>query len=387
MADMFDQEDHPAGHRERLRKRFLSDPASLSDTDRLELLLTYAIPRRDVAAPAQALIEKLESLEHVLGASVRELMAVPGIGEQAAILIRLVGECSARQPEPIISRPPPHQPALIAVEPALGPLFERKREPPMRVFANDEIANSLEFVPRAAQFPSFAAFKDHLRAHLPYNSDTTRERRANYILGRFFPDERLDVPLAYFAAQCSSPSDLKPALFYHLVKAEPLVARVAEELVWPALPVGRLDRDTVREFILRHLPDSRPASQAKMLSALFTTYDQLSVGQVEGTQLHFRVHPGTLEGFLYVLTCEFPEPGMYSFDRLERGPMRRWLLWDGVWMREQLYNLRDLGILTKVSEIDTVRQFTLTLDQWSALRHYFQNPARQTLAMREQPPS
>ena len=41
------------------------------------------------------------------------------------------------------------------------------------------------------------------------------------------------------------------------------------------------------------------------------------------------------------------------------------------WMRRQLYNLRDLGVLSKVSEIDAMRQFTLRFDQHETLRHYF----------------
>jgi DNA repair protein RadC len=47
----------PAGHRQRLRERFLADE-SLSHTDEalLELLLTYSIPQRDVQLLAKALL-------------------------------------------------------------------------------------------------------------------------------------------------------------------------------------------------------------------------------------------------------------------------------------------------------------------------------------------
>ena len=38
--------------------------------------------------------------------------------------------------------------------------------------------------------------------------------------------------------------------------------------------------------------------------------------------------------------------------------MHRWLLWDQQWMTTQLYRLRELGLLSKVSEIDRLRQFT-----------------------------
>ena len=383
--------EHATGHRARLRQRFLADPMALSEPERLELLLTYAIPRRDTAPPAQALLDRFGSITGVLAASYEELTAVAGIGEQAATLITMIGlfrgeeQSGGENPAPVAE-----QPALLEVEPALGPLVDQDSEPKaprMRTFANDEIANSLTFIPHVAEFEDFDSFKSHLRDQLPYNSESTRQRRANYILDRFFPEGRLDVPLTYYVTHCSSQEDLKPVLFYHVLKAEPLAARVAEELIWPALPLGRVDREAVREFVLRWLPDVGASSQQNAIRSLFTTYDLLSVGAEEYGVLRFQVHDGTLEAFLYILTAEFPQPGMYSFDALESGPMRLWLLWDREWMRRQLYNLRDLGVIAKVSEIDTLRQFTLSFDQWAALRHYFHHPQRTTLPMREKPPA
>lgn len=382
------QQQENTGHRARLRQRFLAHPTTLSEAEILELLLTYAIPRRDVAPLAQALLDRFGNIGNVLTARYDELVTVPGIGEQAAIMIQVVAHLAGKPVEgtevvPDIAQQPP----LFEVEPALGPLFDSQaepEEPQVRTFANDEIANSLIFIPQAAQFESFEAFKAHLRERLPYNSESTRERRASYILNRFFPQERLDVPLTYYAATCASGEDLKPAIFYHVLKAETIAAKVAEEFVWPALPLGRVDRESMREFVLRYLPDIGPASQTKILRSIFNTYDLLSVGVQDETTLRFQVHAGTLEGFLYVLTAEFPGPGIYTFEALERGPMRLWLLWDREWMHRQLYNLRDLGVIAKVSEIDTLRQFTLAMDQGEALRHYFEHPQRDTLAMREQ---
>ncbi len=204
-------------------------------------------------------------------------------------------------------------------------------------------------------------------------------------MDRFFRAGRLDTPLTFFAARCVSPEDLKPAIFYHLLAAEPLAARVADDLVWPALPVGRLGREEIREFVLRLLPDLGAASQAKVLQAVLNAYTTLGVGVGAGDRdvLRFQGHAGTLEGMLYLLTAEFPAPGIYSFDALEASPLRRWLLWDRDWLRRQLANLADLGIISKVSEIDTVRQFTLPFDQMTALRRYFGNPRRGTVALRE----
>jgi DNA repair protein RadC len=148
----------------------------------LELLLTYAIPRRDVAPLASQLLGKFGDLPGVLAASHEELLAVPGIGEQAAILIQAVAQIVNRtkdQEERMGDAP--QQPPLFETEPDLGPLFGEEpepEEPAMRTFANDEIANSLTFVPQAAESESYEAFRGHLQERLPYNSESTRRRRA-----------------------------------------------------------------------------------------------------------------------------------------------------------------------------------------------------------------
>lgn len=79
------------GHRDRLRARFLEYGLdNFNDLNALELLLFYAIPRRDTNEIAHALLECFGSLEGVFYASERELLQVPGIGTNAAALIRLV---------------------------------------------------------------------------------------------------------------------------------------------------------------------------------------------------------------------------------------------------------------------------------------------------------
>ena len=80
------------GHREKMRKRFLKGGAEpFADHEILELLLYYAIPRRDTNPIAHALMERYGSLTAVLNAPVEDLKKVEGIGENAAVLLHLVG--------------------------------------------------------------------------------------------------------------------------------------------------------------------------------------------------------------------------------------------------------------------------------------------------------
>lgn len=78
------------GHRERLKEKLLN--GQLADYEKLELLLTYAIPRRDVKPLARKLIAQFKNIYYVLRAPVEELVKVPGIGQNTAILIKLFHE-------------------------------------------------------------------------------------------------------------------------------------------------------------------------------------------------------------------------------------------------------------------------------------------------------
>ncbi len=83
--------DLHSGHRERLRKTFLEHGLqSMNDINALELLLFYAIPRRDTNETAHLLLRRFGSLDGVFSASVEELCQVEGVGESAAALLTLV---------------------------------------------------------------------------------------------------------------------------------------------------------------------------------------------------------------------------------------------------------------------------------------------------------
>ncbi|MBR1606702.1 MAG: RadC family protein [Clostridia bacterium] len=82
--------DHQ-GHRERLRQRFRqAGLEAFAPHEALELLLTYAIPRRDTKPIAYALLNRFGSLHAVLQASVEELRQVEGVGESAAVLLAMM---------------------------------------------------------------------------------------------------------------------------------------------------------------------------------------------------------------------------------------------------------------------------------------------------------
>ena len=76
------------GHRERLRQKFLDE--KLVEYEKLELLLGYVIPRRDVRPLAHGLIKKFGSIGQVLTAPFEDLIAFHGVGRNVAIFLKLV---------------------------------------------------------------------------------------------------------------------------------------------------------------------------------------------------------------------------------------------------------------------------------------------------------
>ncbi|MCL1785988.1 MAG: DNA repair protein RadC [Alphaproteobacteria bacterium] len=78
------------GHRARLREKFLSD--KLAEYELLELLLSYAIPRKDVKPIAHGLLRVFGNIHDLLCAPVERLESVPGVGASAAVLIKVARE-------------------------------------------------------------------------------------------------------------------------------------------------------------------------------------------------------------------------------------------------------------------------------------------------------
>lgn len=75
-----------AGHRERMRAKFLAD--KLADYELLELLLGFVIPRRDVRPLARGLFQKYGGIFQILTQPYEELIKFDGVGCNTAIFLK-----------------------------------------------------------------------------------------------------------------------------------------------------------------------------------------------------------------------------------------------------------------------------------------------------------
>ena len=87
-------------HRKRHRKRFIEAAGDgFSDHELMELLLFYAIPRKNTNKIAHELCERFGSFEKVMDASIDELTSVKDIGTNSAVLIKVVATMARKYVE------------------------------------------------------------------------------------------------------------------------------------------------------------------------------------------------------------------------------------------------------------------------------------------------
>ena len=95
--DVQDWQKRSAGHRQRLRDKFLEHGLSVfADDEILELLLSLGTPRQDCKDRARAALTHFGSFSAVLEASISELRKIPGIGPKNAFAIRFIHEVARK---------------------------------------------------------------------------------------------------------------------------------------------------------------------------------------------------------------------------------------------------------------------------------------------------
>ncbi len=87
----------PAGHRQRLRERFLASGLDgFHDYEVVELLLTLSVLRKDCKPMAKTALQRFKTFQGVMDASVEELAAIDGLGAKSAFPIPLIRAVTRR---------------------------------------------------------------------------------------------------------------------------------------------------------------------------------------------------------------------------------------------------------------------------------------------------
>jgi DNA repair protein RadC len=85
------------GHRQRVKSRFLkSNPENLQDYELLEILLFYALPRRDVKPIAKKLLQEFTNLKALINCDIYTLLQIDGANQNMYIIFAAIKELQRR---------------------------------------------------------------------------------------------------------------------------------------------------------------------------------------------------------------------------------------------------------------------------------------------------
>lgn len=89
--DKGDWQDRGEGHRQRLRDKFLEQGIqAFTDSDIVELLLTFGTPRSDCKAAAREALARFKTLPAVLDAAPAQLQQIKGIGPKNIFALQFI---------------------------------------------------------------------------------------------------------------------------------------------------------------------------------------------------------------------------------------------------------------------------------------------------------
>jgi DNA repair protein RadC len=356
------------GHRERLNERFIKGGKSPhTEKTLLELLLTYSIPQKDVLPLAKSLLEKFGSLSDVLSADVSSLCEISGVKISSAILFKLVDwirkhytvkedkvkqlglfDVSVSEPGKVVVKKEKKDKkvSLEPVNPDRGAVL----------FTKALLKEAISILPKFPDTESVPEIKEFLRNNLHFSSQTTRERYANYITSRLYPSGYADRSLRLFALKYQGRQELRDICFYRLCKAEPVVYDVIHDLIIPSIGHGKIDRDKLRDYLRICFPSSKSIGDGSQ--AIVEALTGANIARSDRTSFSFSYRQILLPSFAFILHSEFPESGIYDIGKLENNRAINSMLWKPDGLLTSLYELRNQGFISKISEIDSVRQFT-----------------------------
>ncbi|MGD0621254.1 MAG: DNA repair protein [Thermacetogeniaceae bacterium] len=358
------------GHRQRLRDSFVAgEDSSRQKAALLELLLMYAIPQKDVQPLAQRLIDQFGDLSGVLNADLESLSGCQEVRSYTATLLKLVDWIRKHYPvKKKKDKPEKHQDlfqAILFETPANLDEKQAKEFTPRPaikgygsgLFAKAVLKEAIELLPIIPDTESLEDVKNYFRTNLHFSAEQTRNRYTNYITRRMFPRGYADKELRLFAKEYAGRQELKDVCFYRFCKMENSMLGIADELLIRSIGSGCLERSLLREYIAQHYP-SLQKSVGDCAKAVVDALVTGGIVRADKTKLTFSYRRVLIPSFAFILHSEFPEPGMYDLARLEQNPFMRAILWQPDQLVPALYELRNRGLLSKISEIDSVRQFT-----------------------------
>lgn len=355
--------------RHNLRTQILSQPENqLSDEILLETLLSYSIPSGDIQNLVKILIKKYRNFDGVLNADYHDLCKIKGVKENTAALLKLALRIKKNQSVQgtITSiqeiRPDPQQ-RLYEISPEKNSAPVSGVSEKLRTYKKDSLffskallKDTIQILPTLPDFNNIEALRQYLMEILKYGSSSSRNRYSLYIIRRMFPEGTIDKSLLEFSRKYPKSQVLNDVAFYRFCKAEPIMIQIISDLLLPMTPTGSLQRIHINQYLSERYPTIKGIKDWSI--AIVEALNGAQIAQADTKKLSLAVRQPLIQSFAYILHCEYPKPGVYPIESLEKNPYFKAMFWTEASLVPSLYELRNMGLITRVSEIDTIRQFT-----------------------------
>lgn len=332
-----------------MRDRFaIGEESSRSEEALLELLLTYAIPQKDVQPLAARLLSEHGGLPSLLEAPMEALCQFEGIKENSAVLLKLVDwirhNYGPKRPDKEKSKPPTQARLFESISAAAEQVAPEVAEPRRKkvrerrgtgMFGKAMLKEAIQILPSLPDTDSLDEISSFLREDLHFSAEQTRQRNASYIVRRLFPEGYADAPLRLFAKAFPDAQELRDVCFYRFLLSEPLEVEIIEDLIIPNLGTGRLSRERIRKRLAEKFPEAKSIVDCGKAIVDALTAD--GVVKADRTKISFAYREIPVASFAFVLHSEFPEPGMYDIRKLDENRMIRAMLWNPERLLHALY--------------------------------------------------
>jgi len=228
-----------------------------------------------------------------------------------------------------------------------------------KIFVKAVLKETIQILPKMPLTSSMAEMTQYLNNNLPFNSEQVRARRGRYIKFNMFHEHKIDMSLLIFARNFPNSRELQDVCFYQFCRAQALMVDFIENVILDRISVGFISREMITEYLRSRFPDSKVIHDGT--SAICEALLGAEIANKKKNHILFSYRSIPLKAFSFILHSEFPNPGIYDIRMFEENRMIRAMLWSPEKLLHSLYELRNMGLISRISEIDNVRQFTTKL--------------------------
>ena len=265
------------GHRQRLRESILAGQLEdLGEIDFLEMLLTYAIPRKDVRPIAEQLMQRFLNLPGVLSATPRSLRRVNGVGEVTVAFLKLVDRIRSLprngQPFPplvIETGSSPTMPLALSPEEPESAVNSNETDPQVRSRSGRSVTREAKLLITnpLVQPPETdtRAILEQQPAQPPRTSQTRKRRPKGRGHEEVAPSQKInrqEILAGFSIPDGSSPTRDSPTEVAPKPSKKHEVIRAIQDLIWKeallSLPWSEKFEDIgeFQHYIREHLPQN-----------------------------------------------------------------------------------------------------------------------------------